>query len=99
MEKEVLEHLQEIACFLKTNLKEDDVKTLKDYAKNPAIIDWEELHTLITSDIAIAEDNANDTCKFKEEFSELHHRLKNNSQKVKHIHNLHIFYLYNIFQP
>ena len=78
MGKEVLEHLQEIACFLKTNLKEDDVKTLKDYAKNPAIIDWEELHTLITSDIAIAEDNANDTCKFKEEFSELHHRLKNN---------------------
>ena len=33
MEREVLEHLQEIACFLKTNLKEDDVKTLKDYAK------------------------------------------------------------------
>lgn len=78
MQKETLDNLKEIASFLKKNLHQNEFKTLKDYARNPAIIDWEELHTLITSDIAIAEDNANDTCKFKEEFSELHHRLKNN---------------------
>lgn len=78
MQKETLNSLKDVASFLKKNLHQNEFKTLKDYAKNPTIIDWEELHTLITSDIAIAEDNANDTCKFKEEFSELHHRLKNN---------------------
>ena len=78
MEKQTLVHLQDLATFLRTNLKKDDLKVLKDYAKYPSYINYEELHALIVADIAIAEENANDTCKFKEEFSELHHRLKNN---------------------
>lgn len=78
MQKETLDGLKELANFLKKNLHENEFKTLKNYAKNPAIIDWEELHMLITSDIAIAEDNKQSNCPFKEEFSHLHSRLKNN---------------------
>ena len=78
MEKQTLVHLQDLATFLRTNLKKDDLKVLKDYAKCPSYINYEELHALIVADIAIAEENANDACSFKEGFLELYSRLKNN---------------------